>query len=309
MNKLSLLVVAIFSLLGHNLTAQVGIGTTNPSSSSQLEVSSTSKGLLIPRLALTGLNSASPISSPTTSLLVYNTATAGTAPNDVSPGYYYWTGSAWKRIEDQTTNPGSLHWNYVEGSPTQTGIGGTFDGNSSWQTGHVQLTSNNSSQNGKLYWTRDIDWSQPLHISMQTYAGGGTTGGDGIWLFFGANSNAIGASATHSTAAGGISIFLDEYQTEEVIVYKNGSVIGSLSPLTDLDNSRWQVQDFYFGKNPDGTRFIDIKLNNGEYIGTIELGSFTAAGDYAGVGAWTGSASNSHLLRRILIESGVHKPR
>jgi hypothetical protein len=29
---------------------------------------------------------------------VYNTATAGTAPNNVVPGYYYWNGSAWIQI-------------------------------------------------------------------------------------------------------------------------------------------------------------------------------------------------------------------
>ncbi|MDY0135371.1 MAG: hypothetical protein RBS14_06775, partial [Atribacterota bacterium] len=52
------------------------------------------KGLLIPRVALTSTSSASPITSPATSLLIYNTATAG----DVTPGYYYWNGSAWVRF-------------------------------------------------------------------------------------------------------------------------------------------------------------------------------------------------------------------
>src|SRR5690606_8614147 len=38
----------------------------------------------------------------TDALLVYNTVTAGTAPNDVTPGYYYWTTDGttgkWNRI-------------------------------------------------------------------------------------------------------------------------------------------------------------------------------------------------------------------
>ncbi len=38
--------------------AQVGIGTASPSSSAQLDVSSSTKGILIPRIALTGLGSA-----------------------------------------------------------------------------------------------------------------------------------------------------------------------------------------------------------------------------------------------------------
>lgn len=69
-----------------------------PNSSSMLEVRATNKGLLIPRVALTDTTSASPITSPATSLLVYNTATAGTAPNNVTPGFYYWTGSKWMRL-------------------------------------------------------------------------------------------------------------------------------------------------------------------------------------------------------------------
>ena len=50
--------------------------------------------MLVPRIALTITSSASPVISPATSLLVYNTATA----NDVTPGYYFWDGSQWVRL-------------------------------------------------------------------------------------------------------------------------------------------------------------------------------------------------------------------
>jgi hypothetical protein len=50
---------------------------------------------LPPRVALIATNSASPTTSPAAGLLVYNTATAGTAPNNVVPGYYYWNGTTW----------------------------------------------------------------------------------------------------------------------------------------------------------------------------------------------------------------------
>ncbi len=58
----------------------------------------------MPRVALTATNAVGPITSPATSLLVYNTATAGTAPNNVVPGYYYWNGTAWILL---TTTPSS----------------------------------------------------------------------------------------------------------------------------------------------------------------------------------------------------------
>jgi hypothetical protein len=53
------------------------------------------KGFLPPQVALTATNAAGPVTSPATGLLVYNTATAGTTPNEVIPGYYYWNGTAW----------------------------------------------------------------------------------------------------------------------------------------------------------------------------------------------------------------------
>lgn len=77
----------------------VGMGTASPSASAQLHVNSTTKGLLIPNLALTATNAATPVTSPATSLLVYNTATAGVSPNNVTPGYYYWNGTAWQRFD------------------------------------------------------------------------------------------------------------------------------------------------------------------------------------------------------------------
>lgn len=56
------------------------------------------KGFLPPQVALTATNAAGPVTSPATGLLVYNTATAGTIPNEVAPGFYYWNGSAWVNL-------------------------------------------------------------------------------------------------------------------------------------------------------------------------------------------------------------------
>jgi hypothetical protein len=70
------------------MQAQVGIGNTDPKAT--LDITSTTDGLLIPRVALTSTSDATTVVTLTTSELVYNTATAGTAPNNVVPGYYYW---------------------------------------------------------------------------------------------------------------------------------------------------------------------------------------------------------------------------
>jgi hypothetical protein len=78
--------------------AQVGIGTFTPDASAKLEVRSTSKGILIPQVSLTGSSDATTISSPANSLLVYNTTTI----SNVIPGYYYNSGTnsspVWLRL-------------------------------------------------------------------------------------------------------------------------------------------------------------------------------------------------------------------
>ncbi len=91
----------------------VGINATGatPDASAMLDIVSSSKGLLIPRVALTATNAAGPITSPTTSLLVYNTATAGTTPNNVSPGYYFWNGSAWIAFSSASNTAWTLSGN------------------------------------------------------------------------------------------------------------------------------------------------------------------------------------------------------
>lgn len=92
------IVIIVFGLVFLSGSAQTGIGTTTPNASAKLDVFSTNQGFLPPRIALTATNAASPVTSPATGLLVYNTATAGTTPNNVAPGYYFWNGSAWVAI-------------------------------------------------------------------------------------------------------------------------------------------------------------------------------------------------------------------
>ena len=98
-DKISLLCLLLF--ISMTTTAQTGIGTTAPNASAKLEVAATDKGFLPPRVALTASNAFSPIvgtAANATGLLVYNTASAGTTPNNVVPGYYYWNGTAWIQI-------------------------------------------------------------------------------------------------------------------------------------------------------------------------------------------------------------------
>ncbi len=57
--------IVFFSVLGTN--AQVGIGTTTPNANAVLELTSASKGLLLPRV-----NDTTNVPNPTAGLMVYN---------------------------------------------------------------------------------------------------------------------------------------------------------------------------------------------------------------------------------------------
>ncbi|MBI2281987.1 MAG: tail fiber domain-containing protein [Bacteroidetes bacterium] len=112
-------------MYGSQLFAQnIAINTTGnvPNASAILDIDASpgnNLGILIPRIPLTATNSNLPIgASITTSLLVYNTATAGAAPNNVLPGFYYWNGTKWIALSGGT---GGNDWGLL-------GNSGTIDG-------------------------------------------------------------------------------------------------------------------------------------------------------------------------------------
>src|ERR1700722_4569066 len=84
-----------------SLMAQVGIGTTTPNNSAQLDITSNSKGLLIPRMTTIQRTS---ISSPAKGLMVFD--------ND-SAYFFYFDGHSWRGINSDAVrgpwyhNPGA----------------------------------------------------------------------------------------------------------------------------------------------------------------------------------------------------------
>ena len=199
MKKLSIILIVLISLLmGNILRAQnVGIGasTFTPDASAGLEIQFTDKGLLIPRVALTSTSSASPITSPATSLLIYNTATAG----DVTPGYYYWNGSAWVRFATGSS--------VINGSGTATRV-------AFWSG------ANTLSSNANLYWDNTnsrlgIGTSSPsydLHVQR--------TGG--------ASSAKIGYSSSYTDNrlyfGDGSYVYIGEYNTDDRLYLRGSSL-------------------------------------------------------------------------------------
>ncbi len=109
MKKIILILTVIF--FNANISAQTGIGTTTPEPSAKLDVSSTNKGFLPPRMTSAERTA---IQSPAAGLMVYQT--------DATSGLYYYNGSAWIYIINSITNIVSVV-NGGTGTSTSTGTG------------------------------------------------------------------------------------------------------------------------------------------------------------------------------------------
>jgi len=96
MKKLVIIFISVLTF--KYLNAQTGIGTTSPDASAKLDVSSSNKGFLPPRVTLTSGTDNTTISNPAIGLLIYNTGNnAG-----LLAGYYFWNGSNWATIATST---------------------------------------------------------------------------------------------------------------------------------------------------------------------------------------------------------------
>ena len=129
MKKLFTLMVVLYLIgVADILDAQQVIVTddasyTTPASGAMLDVKSTSKGFMPPRVALASLTDVSTVSSPATGLMVYNTG-AGALTDE---GIYYWNGTSWVKA----LNGGTGGTNYLaiadDGTVSLHGTATTFE--------------------------------------------------------------------------------------------------------------------------------------------------------------------------------------
>lgn len=100
-----LLVIVLFSAFGWS---QTGIGVESPNDEAVLEIASSTKGVLLPKVALD--NSAQTFhltdaaAAAHTGMLLYNTNTDLTGGLS-GAGYYYWGGSQWQRLVSSDGSP------------------------------------------------------------------------------------------------------------------------------------------------------------------------------------------------------------
>jgi len=100
--RLSFFYLLFIAFISTSVSAQIvqkyGDNINSINSNSVLELESSNKGLLLPRMALTSTTAFAPLSAHVAGMTVYNTVKIG----DVTPGIYTNNGTIWVRVTDTT---------------------------------------------------------------------------------------------------------------------------------------------------------------------------------------------------------------
>jgi microcystin-dependent protein len=129
--KKNIKIISFFLLLVFEKGFAQSILITPGNNQPAINATSISGGVLIPKVNLTSLTSASPVVSPAEGTLVYN---LNAAVLGIFKGFYYWTGSAWTQLGIASSalsgaSPISIVSNVVKlNSGTATGQLITWDG-------------------------------------------------------------------------------------------------------------------------------------------------------------------------------------
>jgi len=200
-----------------NASAQVSLhddpSNPAPDPSAMLDVIANDKGMLVPRVSLTGPSDAVTVPTPAASLLVFNEASLG----GLTPGYFYNSGTsgspAWTRLMSGNTTP-------------LTGTGATSK--VAFWTSATDLGNNtnfhwDNSGNGKL----GIGTAAPTADYLLTLNASGSTQRGGLRIPMAGSSSSIPAiyiTAGNNSARG----FLFENSTaSNAVIWGTGSVLTS----------------------------------------------------------------------------------
>jgi len=263
--------------------AQIGILTNTPDPSAVLDIVSTSKGLLIPRVTLTtSLTNPSPVSNPATGLLVFNSG------SNQPIGFYYWSGSKWVSTSFSTNN-----WSITGNSSTS--ISSNFLGTKDNQ--HLAIRTNNTERmriesDGQIL----VGFTSPAYTSD----------------LFSVHDNATQTSAINAYAPNGYGFYTEAGAIGFLGKVNNATGYGLWSENQNSDgygamvvgcnSGAYTLNNHYFGLSSHGDDGIfcigHSSTGNGIIAGGNNAGSVAtitegAGGSFTGYHGVYGNGSNS----------------
>ncbi len=296
-------VIILFSIFVNYVSiAQVGIGTNNPHASAALEVLTTNKGFLAPRVALLSNIDVATIASPATGLMIYNTASAGTSPNVVVPGYYYYNGLKWERLVT-TTPDATVEFNTANpstGSPI-------FTPNTPASADYIYVSSVDASQwfwNGSAYVTYVAPASTAWNLANTTNDAGNNKTAN-IW-----RSGNIGIGMNNPTVPLEVrSTLVNAYVTAARFLAPSNTTAGNATLLNfGVSASAGNCADwrYVYQANGAGSNRVDFGMSSYaapmiSYLNSGNVGIGTVAPSaklhIQGILATLGANANATMLR------------
>jgi hypothetical protein len=249
-------------------SGDVGIGNSSTDASSILEITSTTKGVLLPRMTTAQQNA---ITSPAQGLIIYNTDTVG---------FVQYTGSAWRRF-------GTLHsLNGLTGG-TQTFTTGTtgtdFNISSGGTTHTFNLPTASSVNRGAL---STADWSTfngkqnsidtlsstlladvSMPSALTWYSGPSVTLSAGTWLIMGhiTITNATGAGRYVARIYNG-TVAVASGNAAPVNSGNRGSTISMMKLVSPTGSTTYTLQGYSSVVNGTIKYQSDLDVNDGATV-------------------------------------------
>ena len=290
----------------------VGVGTATPATSAALDVSSTDKGILIPRLTLAQRDA---VSYPETGLLIYQT--------DNSPGFYFYNGTQWASV-----SAGGAVVSSVSVTAPLASSGGSAPTLSIQTASAVQSGALSSTDwttfNSKVATTRTISTTAPLsgggalsaNLTLSMPVATASVNGylsSANWATFNAKENALTFSAPLSRSVNTISLpaasaSINGYlSSANWITFNSKAASGANNDITSLSGLTTDLSLAQGGTGASTAAAARTNLGaaaSGSNTDITSLGGLTTPLSVAqgGIGATTLSAN------KVLVGNGTNTP-
>lgn len=288
-------IVIVTLLITANISyAQVGIGTSSPAGSSQLDVSSTTKGLLPPRMTTSQRDA---ISSPATGLQIYNTDNRAIEIFSGSTGEWFSFGRGKGAVGSNTSiGVNTLFSNTTGQHNVAAGYGSLYSntsGSNNTAFGRASLYFNTTASHNTAFGRSALYENTVGHsnTAVGSYSLSKNTTGDyhtavGRWALY------KNTTADHNTAMGWASLYNNTTGAKNTAVgyyslYSNASGSNNTAIGYDADISfATQTNSTSIGYNATATASNKVRIGNGQ---VTEIG---------GIVAWT-NLSDGRLKENV----------
>ncbi|MER0440602.1 hypothetical protein [Emticicia sp. W12TSBA100-4] len=275
----------------------VGIGTTKPDQSAALEISSSNKGLLTPRMSLQQRNA---IQNPAQGLMVYQT--------DMLSGFYFYDGKEWKSMASETgakSVADANNWGLTGNAAAATDFVGTTNNvslkfkvnsvNSGLIDGNTQVTNFGYGAGGLVPVATQFNTSYG-YLAM--YGSAATTGTNNVaigrqTLFSnttGSANAAIGSNALLSNTTGNNNMAFGGLAMQNNTTGINNVAVGSQALFTNTAGN-FNIGIGTNALSQKGAGDNNVAIGSGVLNGLTSGNQNTAVGSNAGELATTGSGN------------------